>query len=89
MENDSDEELVYRVVQGKDQAYGMLVERYQRPVFNLMYRYCRSEQEAADLSQDVFLRAYERLSSFDSEGNFSPGFIPLRLTGQKTGIGVI
>lgn len=83
MENDSDEELVHRVVQGKDQAYGMLVERYQRPVFNLMYRYCRSEQEAADLSQDVFLRAYERLSSFDSRRKFFPWLYTLAVNRAK------
>ena len=83
MESDSDEELVYRVILGKVQAYGLLVERYQRPVFNLMYRHCRSEQEAADLSQDVFLRAYERLSSFDRRRKFFPWLYTLAVNRAK------
>lgn len=79
MGNDSDEAIVRRVIDGKVQAYAMLVERYERPVYNLMYRYCRCEHEAADLSQDVFLRAYERLSSFDGSRKFFPWLYTLAL----------
>ncbi len=60
----SDEVLVSRVQEGSSESFAPLVQRYQRPVFNLMYRYTRSEQEAADLTQEVFLRAYEKLASY-------------------------
>ncbi len=60
----SDEEVVSQVLAGRQQSFSLLVQRYQRPVYNLMYRYTRSEQEAADLTQDVFLRAYEKLARY-------------------------
>ena len=72
MEEESDEELVHQVVRGSIQTYSLLVARYERPVFNLMYRFCRSESQAADLCQDVFLRAYERLDRFDRTRKFFP-----------------
>ncbi len=83
MSGDSDEDIVQQVVEGTGSAYALLVGRYQRPVFNLMYRYCRSEEEAADLSQDVFLRAYERLSSFDCRRKFFPWLYTLALNRAK------
>jgi RNA polymerase sigma-70 factor (ECF subfamily) len=79
MDSDSDEMLVRRVLRGNDQAYGLLVERYQRPVYNLMYRFCRNEPDAAELSQDVFLRAYERLSAFDGKRKFFPWLYTLAM----------
>jgi RNA polymerase sigma-70 factor (ECF subfamily) len=72
MKNASDETLVHLVLKGETQLFAKIVERYERPVYNLMYRYCRSEQETADLSQDVFLRVYDRLSSFNSKRRFFP-----------------
>ena len=79
MGGESDEEIVQQVLEGTGSAYALLVDRYQRPVFNLMYRYCRSDEEAADLSQDVFLRAYERLSSFDCRRKFFPWLYTLAI----------
>ena len=50
----------------------MLVERYQRPVYNLMYRYSRNAEEAADLTQEVFVRSFDRLKSFRAGNSFFP-----------------
>ncbi len=83
MDGESDEEIVQQVVDGTGSAYALLVDRYQRPVFNLMYRYCRSDEEAADLSQDVFLRAYERLSLFDCRRKFFPWLYTLAINRAK------
>lgn len=60
----TDEEIVRLVLDGRRQEYRHLVHRYQRQIYNLMYRYSRSEQDAADLTQEVFLRAYEKLAYF-------------------------
>lgn len=60
----TDEEIVQEVLAGRRQSYAEIVTRYQRPVFNLMYRYTRHEQDAADLTQEVFLRAFDRLSTY-------------------------
>lgn len=72
MDQDSDKAVVRRVLRGETQLFAKIVERYERPIYNLMYRYCRSEQEAADMSQDVFLRIYDRLSSFNEDRKFFP-----------------
>lgn len=66
----SDEEIIGQVRNGHKQAYSILIGRYQRPIYNLMYRYSRSEADAADLTQEVFLRAYEKLNSFESGNRF-------------------
>jgi RNA polymerase sigma-70 factor, ECF subfamily len=60
----SDDELVQAVLAGRKQQYSEIVTRYQQPVYNLMYRYARNEQDAADLTQEVFLRAFDRLSTY-------------------------
>ena len=72
MDNDSDKAIIRRVLKGEVQLFAKIVERYERPIYNLMFRYCRSEQEAADMSQDVFLRSYDRLASFNEDKKFFP-----------------
>lgn len=72
MKDASDETLVQLVLKGETHLFAKIIDRYERPVYNLMYRYCRSEEEAADLSQDVFLRVYDRLSSFNRSRRFFP-----------------
>jgi len=66
----SDEEIVSQVRDGDKEAFSGLILRYQKQIFNLMYRYSRSEQEAADLTQEVFLRAYEKIHRFRPGGSF-------------------
>ena len=63
----TDEEIVKEVLAGKTQRYAEIVTRYQKPVFNLMFRYTRHELDAADLTQDVFFKAFNRLSSYRPE----------------------
>ncbi len=70
--NYSDEEIVKMVLAGEKQRYEVLVERYQRPIFNLMFRYVHDNDEAADLSQDVFVRAFDKLHLFRTDMAFFP-----------------
>ncbi len=72
MESPSDRSLVLRTRQGDDEAYGDLVSRHQNPVFNVCYRLVGERREAEDMSQEAFIRAYERLDSFDVERPFGP-----------------
>ena len=72
MEGPSDRSLVLRTRQGDDEAYGDLVSRHQNPVFNVCYRLMGERREAEDMSQDAFIRAYERLDTFDVERPFGP-----------------
>lgn len=63
----TDEEIVTEVLAGRKQQYAEIVTRYQKPVFNLMFRYTRHELDAADLTQDVFFKAFNRLSTYRHE----------------------
>ncbi len=66
----SDEDIVSQVLGGNKQAYAVLIQRYQKQIFNLMYRYSCSDHDAADLTQEAFLRAYEKLGSFKPGNSF-------------------
>jgi RNA polymerase sigma-70 factor (ECF subfamily) len=63
----TDKEIVQEVLAGKKQRYAEIVTRYEKPVFNLMYRYTRHELDAADLTQEVFVRAFDKLSRYRHE----------------------
>ena len=67
---ESDEELVRRTIQGDADAFGALALRYQDRVFNLLARFCGSEEEAEDLAQETFLRAYRALGAFRQGSKF-------------------
>jgi RNA polymerase sigma-70 factor, ECF subfamily len=56
---------------GDRKAFGQLVEAYQRPVFNLTYRMLGDAEEAADATQEAFLRAYARLHQYNPDHKFS------------------
>lgn len=68
-----EEELVWieRALQGDHGAFGQLMHRYSGAVYNLAYRMLGSLEEAEDASQEIFLRAYTRLASFDRTRRFS------------------
>jgi RNA polymerase sigma-70 factor (ECF subfamily) len=63
--------LVALCQQGRRAAFDVLVERHRRPVYQLCYRFVGNHEDAADLSQDVFLRAYRALPRFRSESSVS------------------
>jgi len=65
-----DRELVRRVQSGQTQAYGELVRRYQDRVFNTCWRICGHLEDARDLTQDAFLKAFENLDAFRQESGF-------------------
>ena len=68
--NISDNHIVTKIKQGDIEAYSELVQRYQKPVFNLMYRFSQSKADAAELTQDVFSKAFEKLNSFQAGRSF-------------------
>ena len=57
--------------QGDKVAFNHIVERYHQPVYNLCYRMLRNGQEAEDAAQEVFLRAYTKLDTYDDQKQFS------------------
>jgi RNA polymerase sigma-70 factor, ECF subfamily len=62
--HDPDRALVERVQAGDEAAFNSLVERYQRPVINFVYRWLGQATEAEDVAQDAFVRVYRNISSF-------------------------
>jgi RNA polymerase sigma-70 factor (ECF subfamily) len=67
-----EENLVYEILSGDADAYALLVKRYQKPIFNLMLRMTSSEQDAVDLTQETFVKAYEKLEKFNPAAPFFP-----------------
>jgi len=68
----SDRDLIQRARRGEAEAFGELVTRYQTNVFNVCYRILHERLEAEDMAQEAFLRAHERLNTFDDERPFGP-----------------
>jgi RNA polymerase sigma-70 factor (ECF subfamily) len=66
----SDAELVKQTLCGNTAAYNGLVQRYQRQVYNLAYRMLGNAEDAGDLVQETFIRAYNALPSFRQDASF-------------------
>ena len=66
-----DREIIEKVRAGDTNAFGLLVEKYQTKVYNLALRMCGNEDDAFDLAQDAFVRAWRGLDSFQFEAAFS------------------
>jgi RNA polymerase sigma-70 factor (ECF subfamily) len=68
--SESDAIAVERTLAGDRDAYRVLVERHSRNVFRLAYRMTGNQQDAEEIVQEAFLRAYQKLSQFASRANF-------------------
>ena len=68
----SDEELVKQIVADNDpMLFGKLYDRYAKMVYNKCYGFAKSEDEAEDLTQDVFLQLFIKLRTFKGKSKFS------------------
>jgi RNA polymerase sigma-70 factor, ECF subfamily len=67
----SDNELVDVILNKNPKKYGELVERYQKKLFVYLYRLIRSKEEAEDILQDVFVKVFKNLKSYDTKRKFS------------------
>lgn len=69
---DGDEaELIERATKGDTKAFGALVERYQRRVVGVALAVVHNQEDALELAQETFIRAYENLGKFESRSSFS------------------
>ncbi|BHH85656.1 RNA polymerase sigma factor [Desulforhopalus sp. 52FAK] len=75
----SDSRIVEQVKKGEVQAYSELVLRYQKPIYNLMFRFSYSTEEAAELTQDVFCNAFEKIAGFKTDSPFFPWLYTLAM----------
>lgn len=68
---DSDLECVMRVLAGDASAFEAIVRRWQGPLVNMAWRYCRDRGRAEELAQEAFVRAWRGLATWRREGSFS------------------
>jgi RNA polymerase sigma-70 factor (ECF subfamily) len=69
--NNIEPEVLSQVQKGNHEAFTVLVETYQRPVYNLCYRMLGDANEAEDAAQETFLRVYKNIKHFDHKRPFS------------------
>jgi RNA polymerase sigma-70 factor (ECF subfamily) len=65
--NDTDTEVIRRCLSGDTEAFTALVSRYQKPVYNLVYRFLGNAEDAKDITQEAFVKAYQSLAKHNPE----------------------
>ncbi len=67
----TDEELVARSIEGDQESFNQLIVRWERPIYGLAYRVIGREEDARDIVQETFLRAFRALPGFKGQAKFS------------------
>ncbi len=67
---DNDADLIQRCLANDQSAYTQLLEKYRRQVLSLVWRMVNNKEEAQDLAQEAFIRAFRSLESFDTSRSF-------------------
>jgi RNA polymerase sigma-70 factor (ECF subfamily) len=70
MSESADRHLVDRCLKGEKEAFGKLVEKYQKPIFNAALKVVADWDTAMDVTQNVFVKAYEKLPTYDRQFKF-------------------
>jgi RNA polymerase sigma-70 factor (ECF subfamily) len=70
MQELNDRDLVRRSLKGEQKAFEALLDRYEKPIYNLALRMVNDSDDAADLTQAVFLKAYEKLVTYNERFKF-------------------
>lgn len=71
MSQKPDEHLINKVIKGENNAYAILVDRYKHMVFTLALRILKNREDAEEIAQDTFLKAYLALKDFKGDSKFS------------------
>ena len=72
-----EKDLVLRACEGEGKAFDQLVLAYQRLIYSVCYRFVRNHDEANDLAQDTFLKAYQALHRFEPARPFRPWLVAI------------
>lgn len=70
LHSQSDFDLIDLTLKGERNAFEVLIERYRNSIYALAFRMLRNHEDASDISQDVFFKAYEALASFKKKSSF-------------------
>lgn len=71
------EALIQRCLRGDELAWDAIVKQYWRKVFNVAYKFVGKHDEAEDLAQDIFLKIFKSLRTFDRRANFQTWLISI------------
>jgi len=82
----SDIELIQQTLGGNQSAYADLVKRHQRFVFTLALRFSKKREDAEEISQDCFVKAYRSLASFQQQSKFSTWLYSIVYTTAMTSL---
>ena len=72
---DDTDALIERCLAGDNRAWTLIVTRYWRKVFNVAYKFVGGHEEAEDLAQEIFLKVFRSLDTFDRRANFQTWLI--------------
>jgi len=67
-----DRDLIAKARRGDVESYNLLISRWDRRIFNYLLRLVKDREDARDLAQDVFLKAYQNLNKLEDPSKFSP-----------------
>lgn len=82
----SDIELIQQTIGGNQSAYADLVKRHQRFVFTLALRFSKNREDAEEIAQDCFVKAYRSLASFQHQSKFSTWLYSIVYTTSMTAL---
>lgn len=71
LEREAERDAVAASKRGEREAFDVLVTRYQKPIYRLCYRYVNNHEDANDLAQEVFLKAWRAIGRFRGDSAFS------------------
>ncbi len=66
-----DEQIINRVLNGDQSAFGLILDKYKNYVFTLVLRFTENREDAEEIAQDVFVKAYRSLADFRGDSKFS------------------
>jgi RNA polymerase sigma factor (sigma-70 family) len=67
----TDQHYIQKTLQGETNAFAVLIDRYQNLVYTVVYRVVKVKEEAEEVAQDTFMKAFESLKSYRGESKFS------------------
>lgn len=70
MNGETDQAVIQRVRSGDPEAFSVLVDRYQDRIYSVVNNYVYNSEDAIDIAQDTFIKAYQKLATFDSASAF-------------------
>ena len=71
MENLTEQDLIQSILDGNTQSFSVLLKRYQRPIHALIRQIVSNKEDAEELTQDVFIKAFRKLDSFKGGSSLS------------------